>query len=522
MPKFTTNKQNTLDFSVLTDQNGTNYDIVANPSRFLSATGGSVTGNLSFIDSAKILYPDGSEQVTAFSTDRKVLLETVSEKVSNVSYEPSSHTTTITGNLILDIDNTIPLSKIENFTTLITDLWNGIGGTVAVNDTQNSDIVNLQSTTESHTDQITDLTTNKNDLQTLTASHSIDINNHASYIDQRQMIINDSNKLASDYVSYQQETVKDKLDALSQSIATMQTDITDVTVLMDQFDPNDMTAIAGLAVSVTNMEDAITSHTDNINNIQNSVSNIMSDISALQDTVADNITSIIQQDSSITTLNTNVYDLQAFRTSAESTLTSHTSSISSHTSTLTSNATTLTSHENAISSLQNTVISHASTLDTKQDIIDTNNLLNANVLGLGNVNNNELSTLSGIETNHTIQWQIDGIKTNMNNLTGLQDIDITDINQIQSDITSINTFISGLQDEDSSQNTVNTNLQSQLDSHSSSITSINTSLSDNGILLDGLRLDVDQHSTDLTSNSSAISTLQSDLSGVNSDLTSKA
>ena len=68
MPKFKKNKQNILDISFLTDQNGTSYDVVANPARYLSATGGSVTGDLSFIDSAKLSFPDGSEQLTAFTT----------------------------------------------------------------------------------------------------------------------------------------------------------------------------------------------------------------------------------------------------------------------------------------------------------------------------------------------------------------------------------------------------------------------------------------------------------------------
>jgi hypothetical protein len=48
------------------------------------------------------------------------------------------------------------------------------------------------------------------------------------------------------------------------------------------------------------------------------------------------------------------------------------------------------------------------------------------------------------------------------NLTGLENIDIVEIDQLQADVTSLNAYIATLQAEDTTQSTLNTTITNQL------------------------------------------------------------
>ncbi len=73
----------------------------------------------------------------------------------------------------------------------------------------------------------------------------------------------------------------------------------------------------------------------------------------------------------------------------------------------------------------------------KQDVLNAGNKLPLISVGNGDITSNELSTLAGIITTETMQHQLDMMKTNMQSLTGLQDIAITDINNLETSVATI-------------------------------------------------------------------------------------
>ena len=158
--------------------------------------------------------------------------------------------------------------------------------------------------------------------------------------------------------------------------------------------------------------------------------------------------------------------------------------------------------------MQSADINLQSQIDTKQDIINVDNRLNTAFLGSGEVSNAKLETLSDIITTETVQHQINSIKTNVQNLTGLQDIDIVDITQMQLDIADATTFIANLQGTDTAQSTINTSVANTLTSHGTSITSVQANVS-------SLSSTVTNYNT---SNDSSISSIQSSIGTLQSDL----
>jgi chromosome segregation ATPase len=178
----------------------------------------------------------------------------------------------------------------------------------------------------------------------------------------------------------------------------------------------------------------------NLTSLQSQMDSNDNDISTLQTTVSSHSTTISSHTTSLSSNATAISTLQTASTSQASTLSSHTSTLSSHTSSLTSNAT-------AISDLQSadTAINSAITdlTNNKQDVLNSSNRLNASNIADGSISNNAFQTLYGINTNESIQHQINTLNTTLENLDGLQDLDITAITDLQSTVSGKQDSLSG-------------------------------------------------------------------------------
>ena len=173
-------------------------------------------------------------------------------------------------------------------------------------------------------------------------------------------------------------------------------------------------------------------------------------------------------------------------------------------------------HSNQILSLQNADIligtEIANLINTTQLNINAFNRLNVSNIADGSINNKEFQTLSGIDTTQTIQHQINGVKSQITALAGLEDIDLSSIVNLQSNIVSIQTTLDTLNNMDNSQATFNNNIQNQVSQNSSSIANNNTdiiNLQNVNTTQHTLNLDFqDQITSNMSNVSTSILTLQ--------------
>ncbi len=77
------------------------------------------------------------------------------------------------------------------------------------------------------------------------------------------------------------------------------------------------------------------------------------------------------------------------------------------------------------------------------------------MIGFGDINNLELSALSGIRTDASIQWQLNQLTNNYSTLSNLQDIDLSNFGNIQTSIENLESTTLEIQNTNT---TINDNL----------------------------------------------------------------
>ena len=125
-----------------------------------------------------------------------------------------------------------------------------------------------------------------------------------------------------------------------------------------------------------------------------------------------------------------------------------------------------------ISDSNNRILTAENNIALKQNQINSANKLNSNLIADGTVTNQMFQQLYNINTAQTIQSQLDGMTSTLNNLDALQDIDISSISNIYGSIEDINSSITSIDQFILDQGTFNSNLNTVQSSHNVDISSL--------------------------------------------------
>ena len=378
-------------------------------------------------------------------------------------------------------DETIPISKVTDLTTTLIGIQTNLSN---INNNDN-DIANLMSTDTSHNNALTshsshladhdtllvdiennvdlnkiatqnnlsNITTNStdiNNLQTITSNHDTSLNTHSTTLTTHTSLLsqadtnitNNTNTIINNKTLY--DTRVSQVDTLLTNLAdhntTQDTNITVIDVSLNNHD-----------ISLTNIDSTLLSHS-NIHTIHDTSINLLE---------SDNTTTL-----------TNVSNLQALT--------------GSHTTSITTNSSTLTTHTGRLDNLDASVL-------TKNPIINNGNKLSPLYIGNGDVNALKLSTLNDINTNESIQHQINNLQSQFNVLDGLQDLDEVNIPALQS-LTNEN--------------------ETRLDALDISMNAKQNIISDDDLLIShtsGLQSDLNAKNTSITNNTNSIITLNTNV-----------
>ena len=407
-----------------------------------------------------------------------------------------------------------------------------IPGLVLQNDQLTTNkIYGLQPSLDNLQNDIYTLQNEKTALQNKDSEFQTTINDiSASVIDNRadiDILIGASSSMNSTI-----STIQSNITDMSGSIVTINTKINDISgsifPAIDALNSQASTVANSIATintknnrqdtSLNTIFSTVADNTTDITALNGTVSGHTSSLSSLNTTVSQHTTqinggasSIALMQNDITTLNgavSSLNSLTASHTSSLSTqsakLTQHDTSLNDHQTLLNSHTSSIASHASSLSSLSTSNITLSNTIATKQDIINGMSKLDTAYIGNGDVTNNELSTLADIDTTQTIQHQIDGIKSTVSTLTGLENIDISNILILQSSVTSLTAYVNSLQNTDNSQNIINTNVNNQL----------------SGLVTDlsGLTLRVGTCESSISTIQSMISSIQTNISTIQSNI----
>jgi len=143
------------------------------------------------------------------------------------------------------------------------------------------------------------------------------------------------------------------------------------------------------------------------------------------DLINTNITSISTNATDIVTANNNITNINTELSTVNSNITTNTTNIST-------NQGNIAIHTADIAILNTTML-------TKQPNITANARVGAHLIGNGDVSNLKMSTLSDINTNETVQTQINRLTTDISIIDGLQDLDLVSIPALQTNVSNLQT-----------------------------------------------------------------------------------
>lgn len=430
-------------------------------SKFIRKTGDVVTGDLIMEGTSRIIFKNGSTQDVAFD---EVNIQAVSEASNKLVNINAVGTKTIVigdlevdGNVIIN-DNQIAYSKVTGLSSdLNTITTNASNNTTSINNNitrlNDLDIKNVTNDTN-----ITNINLSLDTINTLVTGIELVNVNQTALITQANENISSNDVEISEILA--EIAISEALLAThTGQIDVLEVDSVNVNALITT-SQNDITTIND---SIVTMNAVIISNntilTDDITTLNNDVIDINANIASHDtsiSTINDSLTNVNTELTTLTTTHTNdKVSTDTHMDTIDATLTSLNTSVSNNALTVSQNTSNIYLNNTAISNLNNTIV-------TKQNLININNLLDCQYLAYGSLTNEKLDTLSDIVTTKTIQTQLNEIKTNVSNLTGLENIDIAEIDQLQADVTSLNAYIATLQAEDTTQSTLNTTITNQL------------------------------------------------------------
>lgn len=460
-------------------------NFVANSdTNFLPRTGGNLVGALT-LDQG-VFFSDQSYQSTAFTDQKNSDLASV---VDNTQFITSTSSETVVSGTLqcdsLSIPNqSLNMNKINNLQTVIDTVTTEITAIKDINTSQSANITantnSINSINTLNTTQTNNITTNTNSINNITGT----------LLPLKQNVISSSNKVSSDFIATGASILTNKLDSIDATLSNLSTnkqdllnnttnklplnhvDITNTSLVYVDID-------SSLSTDLSNLFNTNLTQDSRLNTIEGTLPDINSAITGLQEDMNTNSNSITNLTAVVEDHTTDLSEFGTILTNhdnsiqtLETTVASHETSIQSHESTLNTYGNDIATQSVSISNLQNADITLQSSIDLKQDAITVSNKLGMNVVGNGDVTNNELSVLSGILTDRTIQYQINQMSNAISNLDGLQDLDITSINNINSSITTISGRLDSLESADATQSTFNSNTTDALNTINSAISSI--------------------------------------------------
>jgi hypothetical protein len=395
---------NDQKLSVLSD-----IDIASTIENRLQTINSNVTSNTSNIAT----NTNNITSLQAYDTSNNFIINNIQNNITSLqAYDTSNNF------IINNIQNNI--TSLQNYDTsnnfIISSIQNNISALQNYDTSNNFIINNIQN-------DVTSLETNKADVTTVDTlsekltdiSYATGITTIANDLHVESVVVNNSLQLDGTFI-----------------ISNNNYQITDQQFsYLKDIDSNVKTSLVNLAIDISG-------NTTAISNINSTLSTHTTDISNLQADVSANSTDITDLLTDVATNTTDISNLQT-------TVSSHATTIGSHTTSLSTINSTLTGLEN-----------------NKQPILNSSNRLNANLIADGSITNLEFQTLYDIDTSQSIQHQIDTINTTLENLDGLQDLDITNIGNIQNTLIDMSGNIATLNTFQSNQTTTNTNVSTSI------------------------------------------------------------
>lgn len=498
------------------------------------------------VKEGKSLFLSNEAQNVAFTDAKNTDLTNVKNKTTNISY--SLNTTTLSGNVDITTlnlpDNALNESKISGLSAKLDNITTNLLA-ISSND---ADIGNLQNslstfeTSQTAKNSALDISLNSHNAR-ITATENDITSNSQLILDNSLNIVNHENRLSVI------ETEVDNLQTFqtSQEISnTAQNGINSgFEDTLNEIDTS-LNVISGQIVDINTDISTI-----NAKNTQQDISlnTLFIDIDALQAqdiTLQTNITNndndISAINSSLTTITTQQSTNTGIILTLQTDMTTEKAKISTLQSEMTSAESNISTLQSEMTTAQADIITNTTSINTKHPTINISNRLPAHLVGLGNVTNDQYSTLSGISTASTIESRLTSLTNSINaldidqtTLENLQAIDLTNFANIGTQITDLqtkdnNTDISlNVIIEDVSLNTFNisenginiANLQSNVASNTGRLNVKDTEINTINSTLSTIESDILANTSDIALNTSDIGTNQSDIATLQSEILTK-
>jgi len=453
-----------------------NEDEVNLTNLFVNQSGDQMTGSLTLMgNETKIIFPDGTQQTTAFDSSRAEQLDTLISLVSNIANTGDeliiSGNTTIMGGLILP-ENTLSFSNVSNLGSSFNQVNASINNINNNLNTMITDIsilnnLNIGTTLNNHGNSINALETNLLNLSNELDNSNISINYNNQLITNNRNDIDAINEVIDDI----QDDLIVKQTAINTNLNNIQALITNVNGQNDTIN-NLNNQVVGLSnevnkiATVSNIEDLNESVADVVilvGELQNTVSSLSSlqdiDLTNFQD-INDTLNEFNNFQGNQTILNETYNDndaiLLGFKTVQEELNNTLTVDISNLKDFKTDQEEYNTLNDTNISSLQlfednqiiynqtndNNLITINNAIATKQNIINSTNKLSIDNVNLGS------SSLSHVDITSSLTGK----------LNALDNKDISHDNSISSINSSITTLQAADVIHDNQINTLNGNI----------------------------------------------------------------
>ena len=501
-PKFTTSKNgifNNSDIISSEESNNGQATISLDLSSFVTKSNPVFNSDIYLASSTNLNF-NGQVQESPYSETEKLTNNNNKAKLTNISFDNNAtvinNDLDLTNSTLLLNDESISQSKILNLLDRLEEIDenllsinnndNDISLLQAENTTQETKITSLQTDSTLYSLEIQDIeddiTNNiKPDiinLETQLNNSVINIVDNLTKIELNKINVENND---TDILNIQNNVIEVENDIVTNlNLFNVQKTLTDserVTLLVD---------LEAIDTSIVDLTNENISQETKITNLETTKTLHISEIQAIEDDLINNVKpDIVTNLTSINTLNTLT--------------TAHTANLSQLDGLTTSNLSDITSLENQ-QGLNNTDITNLkSDMLTKQPTITSSVRLDCSKIGNGDVSSDKLSALNDVSTVTSIQSQINTINNSLGTLNNLQDIDLTNIPLLQTDVSAlqtkattndaniltINNLISTKNNiidsnnklpitsvDVSSINTTQTNLQNGIDTNSTAITAL--------------------------------------------------
>jgi len=425
---------------------------------------------------------NGKIQGDPYTTEDKDINLINQAKLANINHD-GNNTTTINGTLdvststVLFPDESIAINKV----TSLTDTLIGIQTNLSNITSNDDDIINLDSLTTIHTNKIAAIELLNTEQTAVLDSITSDITNiispsitanNTDIIANKNLIDINVNNIQNNLIPDIQTNVNNinltqsNLDTTNSNVTTNLTAFTDFTisnttelVLIDGKITNNTTNITALEGETDALNTLTSSHTTNLSSIEDNINIHASNLTALDNKTLTNLNNITNLSSTSATHTDNIFSINGIVTVNSLDI-----------DTLQAQEIT---NNNDIDVLKNNIL-------TKQPNITSTVRLQAAYLGNGDVSNDKLSSLNDIDVTKSIQTQLNTLTSSLDGLDALQDIDLINIPNIQSDLSTLTNTVSNNQTLNNSNfTTANNNINLKHD-RITSLAKLDVSLLGNG------------------------------------------